>query len=71
MKEHQIRLHGPSGGLEIELEGETPDECLDQVQSWMQGDVHARVRTRRGTAHVDMGQVWAAEFVPSGRVISG
>jgi hypothetical protein len=68
---HQIRFHGPSGELEIELEGESPHACLDEVQSWMRSGAHVEVQTRRGTARVNMGQVWASEFVPSGRVVSG
>jgi hypothetical protein len=70
MRTYQIRLHGPSGELEIELEAETPEACLDQAQTWMREGVQVEVRTRRGTARVNMSLVWAAEFIPSGRVIS-
>jgi hypothetical protein len=69
MRAHQIRVHGPSGEIEVELEGETPQTCLDQLQRWMRDGAHVEVQTRRGTARINMGQVWAAEFVPSGRVI--
>ena len=69
MTTHQLRLHGPSGEIEVELDGESPQACLDQLQAWMREGVNVEVRTRRGTARVSMGQVWAAEFIPSGRDI--
>lgn len=69
MSAHQIRVHGPSGEIEVELEGDSPKACLDQLQSWMRAGAHVEVQTRRGTARIDMGQVWAAEFIPSGRII--
>jgi hypothetical protein len=69
MTRHQIRLHGPSGEVEVELEGDTPEECLERVQEWMREGTHVQLRTRRGAARVNMGLVWAAEYEPSGRVI--
>lgn len=69
MTAHQLRLHGPSGEIEVELDGDTPQACLDQLQTWMRDGVNVEVRTRRGTARVNMGQVWAVEFVPPGRKI--
>jgi ribosomal 30S subunit maturation factor RimM len=70
MRAHQIRLHGASGELEVELEGDNPRACLDQLQTWMREGAHVELHTRRGTARVSMGLVWAAEYVPSGRVIA-
>lgn len=66
---YQIRLHGPSGAVEVEVEGETPEACLDRLQQWMSDGAYVEVRTRRGTARINMGSVWAAEYVPSGRLI--
>ena len=71
MSSHQIRLHGSSGAIEVEMDAETPRDCLDQVQDWMREGAHIELRTRRGTARVHMGSVWAAEYIPSGRAISG
>ena len=71
MKSHQIRMHGPSGAIEVEIDAETPQACLDQVQDWMREGAHVELRTRRGTARINMGSVWAAEYIPSGRAISG
>jgi hypothetical protein len=70
MTEHQIRLHGPSGEVEVELSGDTPEDCLARLQEWMREGAHVELRTRRGTARVNMGWVWAAEYIPSGRVIA-
>jgi hypothetical protein len=67
---HQIRLHGPSGELEVEMHDTSPEACLDQLQTWMREATHVELNTRRGTARVDMGRVWAIEFIPSGRVVS-
>jgi hypothetical protein len=71
MRGHQIRLHGPSGALEVEVEGETPQACLDRLQHWMCDGAYVELRTRRGAARINMAYVWAAEYVPSGRVIDG
>jgi hypothetical protein len=49
----------------------SPEACLDQLQTWMREATHVELKTRRGTARVDMGHVWAIEFIPSGRVVSG
>jgi hypothetical protein len=70
MRGHQIRVHGLSGELEIELQGESPGACLDQLQNWMREGTQVEVQTRRGTARIDMGRVWAVEYVPSGRTIA-
>lgn len=70
MRSHQIRLHGPSGELEVEVDAETPQACLDRVQDWMREGSHVELRTRRGTARINMQSVWAAEYVPSGRDIA-
>jgi len=70
MRNHQIRLHGPSGAIEVEVDADTPQECLDRVQDWMREGAHVELRTRRGTARISTGSVWAAEYVPSGRAIS-
>jgi hypothetical protein len=69
MSEHQIRLHGPSGEVEVALEGDTPQDCLARLQDWMREGAHVDLRTRRGTARVNMAYIWAAEYVPSGQVI--
>jgi hypothetical protein len=71
MPTHQIRLHGPSSELEVEMHDENPEACLDVLQAWMRDGTHVELKTRRGTARVNMGHVWAVEFVPSGRVVSG
>lgn len=68
---YQIRLHGPSGELEVEMHDTSPEECLDQLQAWMRDATHVELKTRRGTARVNMGHVWAIEFIPSGRTVSG
>jgi hypothetical protein len=70
MRSHQIRLHGPSGAIEVEMDAESPQDCLDQVQDWMREGAHIELRTRRGTARINMGSVWAGEYIPSGRSIS-
>jgi hypothetical protein len=67
---HQIRLHGPSGELEVAMHDASPEACLDQLQTWMRDATHVEVRTRRGTARVDMSRVWAIEYIPSGREVS-
>jgi hypothetical protein len=67
---HQIRLHGPSGHIEVELEGDNPQACLDQVLAWMREGTLREMPTRQGTARINMAHVWAAEFLPSGREIS-
>jgi hypothetical protein len=71
MSEHQIRLHGPSAEVEVALEGDTPEDCLARVESWMREGAHVELRTRRGTARINMRYVWAAEYIPSGRVVGG
>jgi hypothetical protein len=70
MRVHQIRIHGPSGQIEVELEGDSPQACLDQLQGWMRESAQVEAQTRQGTARIDMGAVWAVEYVPSGNVIA-
>jgi ribosomal 30S subunit maturation factor RimM len=70
MSEHQIRVHGPSGEIEVELQGDSPQACLDQLQAWMRRGTQVEVQTRRGTARINMGDVWAVEYIPSGRMIA-